>query len=575
MTKKLTIFLVVFMAVLMNATAQNEFQPLPELTSPKNVKVVDVGLFTQYVGKYVETDSLTGRQDTLYQVIPEIVWRSEGDDIREESMAPRRISSKEMKGTLNDFFTNVKFYVFVFQYESIDSEGKPVTLSGIAACPHTKESDEVKNVLIGTHITITADRERPSNQTDQLSASSDWGPLFAMSAGKPTSYGAALTAVRVLVGVVSLGLGEVAWATTDLVRKFKYEDCRHNLVVMPDYEGYGTTKNRAHPYLYQELTARQVADAAQAAMYAYQNDAGLKNISLKFRNDWKTVICGYSQGGSVAMATQRFMEQNHIDDKFHLVGSICGDGPYDPMATLMYYMKRDKENHKMPMAEVLPLIVKGMLDTNPYMLTHSAGDYFVGKFLDTGIMDWLTSKEMTTGDIEKGFKKCYEEGKYGREEYYRDIFNEKGRARLRDIMKPDCYKYFEDLYNQYKDTYNTAAGIPLPTKRGVMEDLHLALASNDVTDGWKPRHTILLFHSNVDNVVPYANAQRAVAKLGKWAVLHTADLEHDHGDSGVDFFAGDGKESVIGNDNLRITLAIKKLIDLPYSGQKEGAVTEW
>jgi hypothetical protein len=34
-----------------------------------------------------------------------------------------------------------------------------------------------------------------------------------------------------------------------------YNPC-YNLVIMPDYEGYGVTRSHAHPYLYQELTAR-------------------------------------------------------------------------------------------------------------------------------------------------------------------------------------------------------------------------------------------------------------------------------------------------------------------------------
>jgi len=35
----------------------------------------------------------------------------------------------------------------------------------------------------------------------------------------------------------------------------------HCIVIASDYEGYGLTKDRAHPYMVQNLTARQVADA--------------------------------------------------------------------------------------------------------------------------------------------------------------------------------------------------------------------------------------------------------------------------------------------------------------------------
>lgn len=572
--KRILIGLAILMTMTMGISAQ-DLLDLPLLTSPKNVKVIDVGKCTSYVAKVLVKDSLTGRQDTVYQEIPDVVWQSEGVDINQSEQPSRRaFSAIQLKGSLNTFFANLVFYVYKFTYESIDSEGKPVTLSGIAAAPDPKTTKEVNNILIGTHITITSDAERPSNQTTKLETT-DWGILFAMAAGKPTELSKGMKAGRVFLGIISLGLSEVAWSFTDIARNIKYNECRHNLVIMPDYEGYGETANRAHPYLYQELTARQVADGARAAYYAYNNDAGLKDIHLSFRKDWKSVICGYSQGGSVAMATHRFMEQNHLDEEFHLTGSICGDGPYDPMSTLMYYVKCDKEDKIMSMPVVLPLIVKGMLDTNSYMRSHKASEYFNPKFIETGILDWIGEKKKTTGDIENAFRDCYNNGKNGDKNYFHDILEPNGSAKMRNIMNKQCYDYFVNIYEKYKDKYKTTEGIPLPEKRGVIEDLHLALASNDMTNGWEPKHHILLFHSTSDTTVPYDNAERAKAKLGDWTVLHTSTLNHDHVDSGKDFFAGDSNKGIFINDNLRITYAMKTLLDLPYNGQKKGAVKEW
>ena len=585
--RKVFIGLLMFMTTTMNISAQDLNLPGP--TSPTNVKVTDVGKVTQYIEQYVMTDSLTGKQDTVYQAVPEVVWQSEGVDIHQPARASRRAKATKMEGTLNDYFANVSFYIFKYSYTSINSQGEFVTLSGMAAVPDPDQTSEVKNLLIGTHITITADKERPSNQTGKLEASSDWSVLFAMASGNPTKFNAStkwmiagLNAAAILSSFATWGITttavfsvEIAAATVMGIYGSGYGDSRYNFVVMPDYEGYGDSKDHAHPYLYQELTARQVIDGAKAALQAYQYDPQLKNVHLNFRKDWKTVICGYSQGGSVALATQRFMEQNHIDDEMRLVGSICGDGPYDPMSTLMYYVKRDLENQPMSMPVVLPLIVKGMLDSNPYMQAHKAEDYFSSKFIETGIMDWLANKEMTTGDIESAFKKLYTDGKDGNSAYYRDLFTKDGHAMMRNIMNLKCYDYFEDIYNNYKDKYKTAEGIPLPSGRGVMQDLHLALASNDVTDGWTPRHHILMFHSNVDTTVPYDNAERAEEKLGDWVVLHTADLKHDHGPSGKDFFAGDKNYEIVLSDNLRISQAIKKLIDLPSAGQTTNMIDNW
>jgi hypothetical protein len=507
--------------------------------------------------------------------VPEVVWQSEGEDIYRDTQAPRRaLSPIKLKGDLHKFFANLTIYLFKFTYESIDSEGKPIRLSGIAATPNPKQTKEVNNMLIGTHITITSNAETPSNQTSKLDLT-DWGVLFSMASGKPTEIATGVKVGRVIIGLLSAGLSEVAWSTTDLIRNAQFNKYRHNFVVMPDYEGYGETVNRAHPYLYQELTARQVVDGARAAYYAYNNDAGLKSIHLNFRKDWKSAICGYSQGGSVAMATQRFLEQNNLDEELHLTGSICGDGPYDPIATLMYYVGSDQMDKIMSMPVVLPLIVKGMLDTNPYMRSHKAADYFNPKFLETGIMDWIGSKTKTTGDIEDAFKKLYNEGKNGDKNYYRDILEPNGSAKMRKIMNQNCYEYFLDKYNRYKDKYKTKEGIPLPDKRGVMEDLHLALASNDITNGWTPRHHILLFHSTGDTTVPYDNAERAVAQLGSWAVLHKADNKQDHIESGKDFFRGDSNAGVFFHDNLRISSAMRAIMGLPYKGQKAGDIKSW
>ena len=565
MKKRLLSFMM-FLPLAMGISAQIDLD-LPQLTSPKGVKVTDIGKCTNYVAEVLVKDSLTDRQDTVYQSLPEVVWQSEGEDIHRSTKAPRRaLAPQFIKGKINKFTTNVTFYIFKYDYKSIDCNGNPVTLSGMAVAPDPKETSKVNNVVIGTHITITADSEAPSNQKSiNPDKVSDWTVLFALAGENPGNGGFIMSGLNMFMGASRM---------PHLYKK-QLADYRYNLVIMPDYEGYGITKDHAHPYLYQELTARQVVDGAQAAIHAYQTDEGLKNIRRGFRKDWKTAICGYSQGGSVAMATHRFMEQNNIDEEFHLTGSICGDGPYDLMATLMYYVGSDQMGKIMSMPVVLPLIVKGMIDSNPYMRAHKASDYFNPKFIETGILDWIGSKTMTTGDIENAFRKLYNEGKNGDKNYYHDILEPNGSAKMRKIMNQNCYEYFLDKWNRYNKKYKTKEGIPLPDKRGVMEDLHLALASNDMTEGWVPRHHILLFHSDWDTTVPYDNAERAKAQLGKWAVLHKSTLKHDHNDSGTDFFSGDGKTQNIRLQNLRVSIALGTIMSQPVKGQKEGSITSW
>lgn len=133
---------------------------------------------------------------------------------------------------------------------------------------------------------------------------------------------------------------------------------------------------------------------------------------------------------------------------------------------------------------------------------------------------------------------------------------------ITDLMKDEIREYFMQVYNDNKDTFTSAAGIPLPTHRGLAEDLHLALASNDLTSGWKPKHRLMLFHSEGDNVVPYVNAERAKNALGRMVELEDARNKLDHIDSGIDFFRGDDEIFDLGIKrmlNLRMNEYVDKL----------------
>ncbi|MBP5135728.1 MAG: hypothetical protein ILP23_00180 [Paludibacteraceae bacterium] len=596
MTGRQKIRAAAFVALMLMATlAINAQNTGKKLVNWRDARVTNVGVFMTDVEMKVSEDFNTHKTDTTITDNSRFVWKSEGADIMDikkndfykqgervelttttgdahadsvlqsEMKSVFRSSGTIQSGTYQDaLFQKFYYYVFTFEYPSIDAQGNPVTLSGIAACPVPSIASRVNNIVLGTHITITSDRERPSSRVNGFGLD-DWGMLMSLAADNKMNYGGlnafTKTGIMDLLTLATGGLLTPLYIS-NMVQTFKnmnsntnYNNC---LVVMPDYEGYGTTKDHAHPYLYQELTARQSVDALMYAKALYESDPELEDIRLPIRSNFRTMSCGYSQGGSVAMACHRFIEQNGLAKELHFTGSACGDGPYDPVATLMYYVKQSEAGHNMNMAVVLPLIMKGMLDCNPYMTDHKAEDYFNQKFLDTGIMDWLASKDYSTTDIGKKFLKCLEEGRDGDADYYKDLFvkvvseyddngNPKyaGTAKLSNIMKPEVYQYFKTLYDNNKNTYTSAAGIPLPTKRGVLEDLHLALASNDLTRGWTPSGYILMFNSKDDPVVPYDNALR---------VMNSVSEEHrdlmtrsglDHGEGGKAFFSRDSKIGIV------------------------------
>lgn len=390
-------------------------------------------------------------------------------------------------------------YLYSFKYPSIDANGNKVILSAMMGVPtkmffHNWQAMP-NNVLIACHETITSNWECPTNYNN--------GGSWMSGVGMMLMY-------------------------------CRYDEYRQPccLVIMPDYEGYGITADRPHPYLYQDLTARQVVDAVRYGIELYENQKGVEKLA-DFEPGWKSVSLGYSQGGSVALAVHKFIELNGLSEELHFAGSVCGDGPYDPVAHLRYYVtdkgrssgaltEHEEETVSMPI--VMPLILKGMCDSNPLMRQHTINEYLSDKFLATRSLQMIEAKknpkksdQYSTDDITKKYKEyrkhgvkntftlpqLYGEavtvgGNYTGEEIRAMFFKEVGdnvHGKLKEMLTKEAYDYFTTDWH----FFNTS------TSRGVMEDLHWALESNNLTVGWKPQHRIAFYHSALDTVVPFVN----------------------------------------------------------------------
>ena len=402
---------------------------------------------------------------------------------------------------------------FTYDYPSVSADGQPVMLSAMACMPNDRTGASViNNVVVGCHATITDNAQCPTEFNRTGSITSD---VFMMMYHAGVGFGA---------------------------KPDEADPCYYNLVILPDYEGYGITADRTHPYLCEGATAQQVVDAVRYGIELYQDDEQVKRVRRPFRDNWHTIIEGYSQGGAVAMATQRHIEQNGLAEELHLAGSICGDGPYDPLATMLYYVEQDAQGHELSMPVVVPLMLQGLLavtpagggasNTPPYTID----DFLNPRFLATGILDWLAEKAMTTDDITKALRNLYAEGKDGDREYYRSVLTSSGRAYLKDIMNASVYEYFKSLLQCHPDY--TTHPIAKPEGGSAGEWLHMALEENVLTNGWTPDHPVCLFHSTADDVVPYLNSQRARASFGDEAKWFESALNGSHVGTGVEFFTG-------------------------------------
>lgn len=517
MKKYLTLIIVLLFTVVQGVWTQTDFGNVPDTVDPNDATITKMGHLTMTMGKEVVVDPQTQQVDTIIRV--KKVERDTETGTAQKRMARRQVPhGSDFLDKDTDWWLDM--WYFTYNYPSVNADGEDVILSAMACMPD-EDCKHVNNVIIGCHVTITSNAECPSRYIDEGSSDSD---------------------VSMLMNHAGSGL------------VFHSEQCDmpyYNLVILPDYEGYGVTRNNAHPYLYQELTARQVVDATRYGISLYKTSGRVDKVRHSFRSNWRSICVGYSQGGSVALATQRFIEQNGLTDELHLAGSVCGDGPYDMMATLMYYVKQHKEGKNLSMPVVMPLILKGMRDSNPYMLDHQVSEYIKPKFLETGILDWLTDKNLTTDDITWQWRMQYLFGKKADQieyvfegmptsDYYHDVLNSDGTSSLSKMLREEALAYFETLYNMNQVTYTTSIGIPLPTKRGVMEDLHFALESNNMIKGWQPQHPIFMYHSFKDTVVPEVNRERAGNTIGEWVIkLHASGhLQFDHVGTGVQFFLG-------------------------------------
>jgi hypothetical protein len=96
------------------------------------------------------------------------------------------------------------------------------------------------------------------------------------------------------------------------------------IIGMPDYVGYGESKNLPHPYEHYRGLGEPNADFIQA-MVEFVKDKKIK---------WNRVLMlgGYSEGGYAAMATHKWIEEN-LANELKVKLSVCGAGAYNKTAS--------------------------------------------------------------------------------------------------------------------------------------------------------------------------------------------------------------------------------------------------
>lgn len=314
-------------------------------------------------------------------------------------------------------------------------KGEEIELSGLVAWP---AGVVIKEVVIGNHWTIASNKECPSNAL---------------------SYDMALA--------VTQGA----------------------LVVNADYLGYGLTKDMVHPYLCAGETARHSVDCFRAAL-KYVESKG-----VKLTDDFATYNIGYSQGGAVALAVQKYIESDtKLLSKSHLKKTLCGAGPYSPIACYREYM--NQEELEFPV--VLPMIIMGMKEScEDAMRNVEVADYFAKEIVSGGVLDAVKSKKYTASEINQKIREAV------------------GEASMDKILSAEAMDETSELSRA----------------------LRRALEENEQTEDWQPKTALQLYHSTDDMIVPFVNYQEAVKHIsGEKVQPGITGAYGQHTSAGVAFY---------------------------------------
>ena len=252
------------------------------------------------------------------------IWQS-----TQRQLARNHFSDESVYRTMVKMYryTNKHYVTFPVAYWSTDPQGDSLLVSGRVYLPKQRY---LNGIMIGCHYTLTSDIEAPSNMLSMES-------LFAM---------------------------------------------KGYAVIMPDYVGYGLSRDKVHPYLHWRSAAKTAVDLLNCMPEL------LEYYGYSYPID--VVVTGYSQGGAVALGVTRMLEE--VDSIWIVRKLYAGAGPYDPAGTYLYSMERNE----MGIPAAIPLIVMGLSDA--YDLEFKQEDFFLEPLL-SNYEEWVLSKEYTVGDI--------------------------------------------------------------------------------------------------------------------------------------------------------------------------------
>ena len=389
-------------------------------------------------------DTAMWKFNILSKVLPSIMHdtdiEKELERLKNESQTPVKLGTRSLSDPMTTLVPSGFRYID-YTYESVDEQGKPITLSSrvcwgvyMGFRSHYFEF-RPNHLVLCAHSTIADNPEAPSQG----------GSLENL----------ALQGDRVLI--------------------------------LPDYIGYGVTKDRVHPYVNHDLCARNCIDALKAG---YKIFAEKSNKPL--HPDWRFYVIGASQGAGNALAIHKWLD-THEDfaNRWRFEYSYCAAGPYSPRITFEEYFKQRVLDYPI----VLPLTIKAMFAAFPDILGKwKEDDFYSEAYLKNkeNIDLMISSKKFFSGDINKAiFNMFPHTGENG--------IQSGKQVLMTDLLAPDVCDMESEKCKAFFECFDRC----------------------DLTKGWTPKHPIHLYHGKNDTYVSFANSEAVVAAFPGMTTLKT------------------------------------------------------
>lgn len=273
------------------------------------------------------------------------------------------------------------------------------------------------------------------------------------------------------------------------------------LIVSPDPQGFGHDAGHDQMYMNHELVGIQMYDAMAAAYKVFMGEG------FSLAGDFFLTLMGMSQGAASSVATQRYMEaselsidtaMNSLADWWHLAYTYASSGPYSPMITMDEYLSWTTCAHP----GVIPLVVKTMVQCYPQTFGgYAEEDCYSERYLA---------------------HKLFFDSIYLYKPYTIDEIN----ALLFELVSIPSHQASQpdSMTMVLTDMMSTQM---LHPDSALHYKMHECLRRNDLTTGWNPQHPIFITASDIDDYVPYANAE-ALQRMSpdKVHILTTDHADH-------------------------------------------------